>query len=170
MTAFADASRVPRPITSGAEMQALARFYPDVTWTGQIAEDSMSPGTPAMTAQGRGGHVVIQDGRWIVGDYSQEQYVRDGTLVLTWQLHWVVGWDPGRGEYRAVFADNYGHADVMSGRIDGDRLIFETAPGSPVRLRMTWDAVDPADIIWTNEASVDRGSWTLVESYHMTPD
>jgi hypothetical protein len=42
--------------------------------------------------------------------------------VLTWQLHWVAGWDPTTSEYRATLADNYGHADVMRGWIDGNRL------------------------------------------------
>jgi hypothetical protein len=31
-----------------------------------------------MTAEGRGRHEVIQDGRWIVGTYVQDQYLADG--------------------------------------------------------------------------------------------
>src|SRR5690242_17503786 len=114
-------------------MLALQRFCRDVTWTGTISAGGMAPGTPRMTATGRGSHELIQDGRWIVGSYAQEQYLTDGTYVLTWQLHWVAGWDPARGGYRATIADNYGHADVMNGRIDGDRLTFESVGGSPVR-------------------------------------
>ena len=34
-------------------------------------------------------HEIIQDGRWIVGTYQQDQFLADGTFVLTWQLHWV---------------------------------------------------------------------------------
>ena len=49
-----------------------------------------------MTAEGRGVHTPIQDGLWIVGDYEQDQFLLDGTFVLKWQLHWVVGWGPGR--------------------------------------------------------------------------
>jgi Protein of unknown function (DUF1579) len=163
------AATVPRPITPGPEMTALQRFYPDVTWTGTIAAGGMGPDTPEMTARGRGTHELIQDGRWIVGSYAQEQYLTDGTWVLTWQLLWVAGWDPARGEYRAVLADNYGHADVMHGYIDGDRLVFESVGAAPVRLRMTWDATDPADIIWRNESSLDGTDWTLIETYRMTP-
>jgi hypothetical protein len=65
---------VPRPITPGAEMAALLRFHRDVTWTGTVAEGGMGPGTPAMIARGSGAHRVIQDGRWVVGDYRQDQY------------------------------------------------------------------------------------------------
>jgi hypothetical protein len=159
---------VPRPIPVGPEMAALDRFYPDVTWTGRIVAGGMGPGTPAMRADGQGHHERIQDGRWIVGTYTQEQYLEDGTHVLRWQLHWVVGWDPVNARYQATLADNYGHADVMSGRIDGDQLIFETPGDRPLPLRMTWDASDPAAVTWMNEVCVD-GRWALIERYRMTP-
>jgi hypothetical protein len=169
-TAAVDAAAtVPRPVAPGPEMAALTRFYPDVTWTGTVVAGGMGPGTPEMTAIGRASHRRIQDGRWIVVTCSQEQYLLDGTFVLTWQLHLVVGWDPAQGEYRATIADNYGHAGVLRGRIDGARLVFETVDDSPVRLRMTWDAADPAHLTWRNESSVDGRDWLLIETYVMTP-
>jgi hypothetical protein len=162
-------ANVPKPITPGPEMEALARFHPDITWTGTIEEGGMGPGTPAMTATGRGRHGWIQDGRWIVGDYEQDQRLPDGTFVLRWQLHWVAGWDPGSGDYRATIADNYGHADVLRGRIEGERLTFETIADRPVRLRLVWDRADPAEMVWRNEMSVNGGPWTLVEEYRCRP-
>jgi hypothetical protein len=122
MSAVTDLDSIPKPITPGPEMAALARFHTDVTWTGTIQAGGMGPGTPVMTAVGWGKHETIQDGRWIVGTYQQDQFLPDNTFVLTWQLHWVAGWDPTAGEYRATLADNYGHADVMRGWIEGDRL------------------------------------------------
>lgn len=157
--------QVPRPITPGVEMQELARFYRDVTWTGTIVEGGMGPGTPEMTGTGSGVHELIQDGRWIVGTYEQDQFLLDGTFVLRWQLHWVVGWDPDSREYRATLADNYGHADVMRGTIDGDRLTFETIGEGAVRLRLVWDVTDPDALTWRNEVSVGGGPFTLVEEY-----
>ena len=165
----AEVAPVPVPIAVGPEMEALARFHQDVTWTGAIEEGGMGPGTPAMRAVGWGKHQTIQDGRWIVGTYEQDQYLADGTFVLRWQLHWVAGWDPTNGEYRATIADNYGHADVMRGWIDGDRLIFETVGDPPVRLRLVWDASHPTDLTWRNEMSVGGGPWSLVEEYHCSP-
>ena len=162
------AATVPRPIAAGPEMEALARFYPDVVWTGTIEAGGMGPGTPEMTAIGRASHRFIQGGRWIVVTCSQEQYLVDGTFVLTWELHLVVGWDPSHGEYRATIADNYGHAALMRGRVHGDRLIFETTDASPPRLRMTWDASNPAELTWRNESSLDGVEWSLIEAYHMT--
>jgi hypothetical protein len=170
MTAIVGQSRVPKPISAGPEMEALARFHVDVTWTGTIEAGGMGPGTPAMTARGRGVHERIQDGCWIVGDYEQDQFLTDGSFVLRWQLHWVAGWDPVAGEYRATIADNYGHADVMHGWIEGDRLTFETIGNPPVRLRLLWDVSDPRDLTWRNEMSVGGGPWMLVEEYHMTPE
>jgi hypothetical protein len=119
-------------------MAALARFFPGVAWTGTVAAGGMGPGTAEMTAVGRPSHRFIQDGRWIVVTGSQEQSMFVGTFVLTWQLHLVAGWDPSHGDYRATIADNYGHAVLMSGRIDRDRLVFETVDDAgAVRLRMT---------------------------------
>ena len=115
MVSRPDVNRVPKPIIPGPEMEALARFHPDITWTGTIEESGMGPGMPAMTAVGWGKHERIQDGRWIVGTYEQDQRLLDETFVLRWQLHWVAGWDPTSGEYRATIADAYGHADVMAG-------------------------------------------------------
>ena len=163
------AAAVPQPVGVGPEMAALARFYRDVTWTGAIHEGGMGPGTPAMTGVGRGKVQAIQDGRWIVLDCEQDQFLHDGTFVLTWQLHWVSGWSPEHGEYRAVMTDNYGHAEVYRGRIEGDRLVFESLEGAAARLRFSWDASDPGVILWCNEMSLDEGSWFLIEEYAMVP-
>jgi hypothetical protein len=169
MATRTDTETIPMPITVGPEMEALARFHADVRWTGTIEAGGMGPGTPPMTALGWGKHHRIQDGRWIVGTYQQDQYLLDGTFVLRWQLHWVAGWDPVTGGYRATIADNYGRADVMQGSIDGDRLTFETVGDRAVRLRMVWDLGDPTDMIWRNEMSVMGAPWSLVEEYHCTP-
>jgi len=163
MSTRADAAAVPKPIDAGPEMAALGRFYRDVTWNGVIHAGGMGPGTPAMTGVGRARATAIQDGRWITLDCEQEQFLDDGTFVLKWQLHWVSGWAPEHGEYRAVMADNYGHADVFRGRIEGDRLIFESIAETGIRLRFTWDASDPDVINWRNEMSAGDGSWFLIE-------
>lgn len=161
--------RVPKPSIPGRAMDERARFHRDVTWTGTITEDGMGPGTPAMTAIGRGKHELIQAGRWIVGTYEQDQYLPDGTFVLRWQLHWVAGWDPAAREYRATVADNYGHAEVMRGWIDGDRLSFESLGTPYVRIRLAWDVTNPGLMRWRNECSVAGGPWSLVEEYSCTP-
>jgi hypothetical protein len=155
-------NQVPKPVTPGPEMAALARFHRDVTWAGFIAEGAMGPGTPPMTAVGSGTHEYIQDGRWIVGNYQQDQFLLDGTFVLTWQLHWVAGWDPVANEYRATVADNYGHAEVMCGDIDGDQLVFESLGEPPVRLRLVWDVTDSDHVTGATRcrSTVLHGRWS----------
>ncbi len=75
MAGGAGAAAVPKPIGVGPEMQALRRFFPQVvSWAGTIHEGGMGPGTPAMRGIGRGMARVIQDGRWIAGDYEQDQF------------------------------------------------------------------------------------------------
>ena len=50
----ADVAAVPQRIGVGPEMEALGRFYRDVTWKGIIIhEGGMGPGTPTMTGVGR---------------------------------------------------------------------------------------------------------------------
>jgi Protein of unknown function (DUF1579) len=158
-------SGVPLPLQPGDEMQRLARFHRDVRWTGTIQAGGMGPGSPAMTANGEGRHHTIQNGLWIVGDYRQDQYLTDGSFVLTWELHWVAGWDATSREYVATHADNYGHAGVLGGRLAGDRLVFESPAGLAVRIRLTWDVRTADRLTWRNEISVDGGQWALVEQY-----
>ena len=160
---------VPKPIVPGLQMAELTRFLVDTTWTGTIVQDGMGPGTPEMDCSGFGRHEAIQDGRWIVGTYEQDQFLTDGSFVLKWQLHWVAGWDPTACEYRAMFADNYGRAGVMRGWIEGDHLTFETLGDEQVRVRLVWDTTDPTAILWRNEMSVGGSPWSLVEEYHCRP-
>ena len=162
---MSETSLVPPPAVAVREMTDLSRFFKDVTWTGSIEPDGMGPGSPPMTAIGEGAHTMIQDGLWIVGDYRQDQYLTDGSFILTWELHWVAGWDPSSHQYVATYADNYGRAGIMRGRISGDQLVFESAPGEPIRIRLTWDLIAKDRVTWRNEISVNGGPWTLVEQY-----
>ena len=91
MSTQSNVEAVPKPIEVGPEMEALRRFYRDCTWGGTIHEGGMGPGTPAMRGIGRGTVKTIQEGRWIAGDFEQEQFLEDGTFVLKWQLHWFRG-------------------------------------------------------------------------------
>ncbi|HSJ36548.1 MAG TPA: DUF1579 family protein [Acidimicrobiia bacterium] len=160
---------IPRPVEAGAEMEALQRFHRDVTWQGRIEEGGMGPGTPAQTATGKAVHHWIQNGRWVVGEFEQDQFLEDGTFILKWELHWVCGWDPFNREYRATVADCYGHTEIMRGRIDGDIMVFESMRDTPPMLKMTWDVSSPDVLLWRNEMSLDGSDWMLVEEYEMIP-
>ena len=160
---------IPRPVSAGEETQALRRFHRDMTWAGSIEEGGMGPGTPAQTAKGRATHHWIQDGRWVVGEFEQDQYLEDCTFVMKWELHWVCGWDPANVEYRATVADCYGHTEIMRGWIDGDLMTFESMRDEMPKLRMTWDASAAEFISWRNEMTFDGVDWQLIEEYRMAP-
>lgn len=159
---------LPLPLHAGNEMRRLARFHRDVRWTGTVQPGGMGPGSSAMTAVGEGRHYAIQDGLWIVGDYQQDQYFPDGTFALHWQLHWVAGWDPQVGMYRASAADNYGHLELLSGRIEGKLLTFRSIGNPPVRIQLSWNIVDDDTMTWRNEVSVHGAPFELVERYVCT--
>jgi len=122
-----------------------------------------------MTAHGSGTHTLIQDGRWgrrrlPPGSVPARRHARADLAAAL-----VAGWDPALSEYRATVADCYGHAEVMCGRIDGDRLVFESTGDPPVRIRLTWDVVGLDTVVWRNESSAGGGPWFLVEEYRCTP-
>ena len=88
--------------------------------------------------------------------------------MLRWQLHWVAGWDRTAGEYRACSADNNGpNLAIYRGRIDGDRLIYESLQASLPRIRLTWILADPDHATWRNEFTLDGETWSLIEQYEM---
>jgi hypothetical protein len=159
---------VPRPIEAGPEMTELARFFFDCVWIGTVDRSEMGAPIQEMLALGQGRHERIQAARWIVGTFVRHQFARDGTRILTWELHLVMGWSPAYGEYRATSTDNYGRADVLRGHVTGDRLVFETIGAQPVRVRLVWDVTDPANMTWRRYLSVHGGPWSSVERWHLT--
>jgi Protein of unknown function (DUF1579) len=162
-------TRLPTSAHPGPEMAALAPFYRDWEWTGTIEAGGMGPGSPAMTGRGRARGAWIHGGLWYAGDFEQEQVLADGTFVLKWQLHWVTGWDPVAGEYRASSADNNGpNLAIYRGRIEGDRLIYESLQDALPRIRLTWILTDSTHATWRNEFTVDGETWSLIEEYEMT--
>jgi hypothetical protein len=164
------ADMIPRPVTPGVEIEKLRRFHRDGTWTGMIHPGGMGPGTPAQLARGQARHHWIQDGRWVVGEYEQDQTLEDGTFLLKWELHWVCGWDPMAGEYKATIADNYGRAALLRGRIVDNQMVFESTSEQTPLLRLTWELTPRGSILWSNEMSFDGSKWMLVEDYEIEPE
>jgi hypothetical protein len=159
---------LPRSAAPGAEMAALAPFFRDWTWRGTIQANGMGPGSPEMTGVGRAVCRLAQDGLWYVCDFEQEQRLTDGRFVLRWQLHWVTGWDGVAHEYRASSADNNGpNLALYRGRLEGDRLLYESLQEGLPRIRLTWILDGPDHATWKNEYTLDGTTWTLIEAYEM---
>jgi hypothetical protein len=162
------ATWVPPVVMPGPETTALARFHWDCAWTGTIEPDTMGRGSPRMSAVGQARFTWTDDGLWLRGEFAQDQFAGE-RLVLTWKAHYLIGWDPRARDYVAFMADNCGHAGVMRGKIDGDRLVLESTDEGPAAFRVTWDLADPEAPSWIDEVSLDGGPWQLIERYVMTP-
>jgi hypothetical protein len=163
-----ETNTLPRSATPGPEMAALAPFYRDWSWVGDIVPGGMGPGSPGMRGIGHARCRLIMDGLWYDCDFEQDQRLADGTHVLTWHLAWITGWDGHAGEYRAVSADDQGPTlGVFRGWIDGSTLVYETLGDGGPRIRLTWIPQGADHCLWRNEASLDGVSWTLVEEYRM---
>ena len=159
---------IPRSAEPGPEVAALAPFYRDWTWTGTIEAGGMGPGSPVMTGIGKATCRLIQEGLWWACDFEQEQRLADGTHVLDWRLHWVAGWDGRAGEYRASSADNSGpNLAIFRGRLEDDRLVYESLAEGLPRIRLTWILDDETHARWRNEYTLDGSTWTLIEEYRM---
>jgi hypothetical protein len=159
---------LPRSAVAGPEMAVLAPFYRDWRWTGTIEAGGMGPGSPEMHGAGRAVCRLIEDGLWYDCDFEQDQLLADGSFVLRWQLHWVAGWDAMAGEYRASSADNNGPSLALyRGRIDGERLVYESLSADLPRIRLTWLLANPDHGTWRNEITFDGETWSLIEEYEM---
>ena len=162
------ATQLPHSAVAGSEMVALAPFYRNWTWTGTIQAGGMGPGSPEMSGAGRAVCRPIQDGLWYDCDFEQDQLLADSTFVLRWRLHWVTGWDQLAGEYRASSADNNGPSlAIFRGRIEGERLVYESLSSILPRIRLTWILTDPDHATWRNELTLDGETWSLIEEYEM---
>ena len=76
--------------------------------------------------------------------------------------------DRSAGEYRASSADNNGpNLAAYCGRIDGDRLVYESLQEGLPRIRLTWILKDDTHATWRNEFTLDGRTWSLIEEYEM---
>jgi hypothetical protein len=159
----------PLPQRPGRQTEALRRFHRNVTWTGTVKANGA---VPEMTATGRGTFRWINRGLWVLGEFHQDQFY-EGRKVTEWSAQYIAGWDYSRKTYVAFAADSNGRCVPFVGAIEGDRFVITsegaTIGGAPVRLRMIWDATDPAVMRWRNEMSIADGPWTLIEEYDMHP-
>lgn len=162
-------------IKPGPQTRALERFHGDGTWTGTVKAGVSGPGSPEMTAKGKGTSRWIINGLWVDCDFEQDQFVA-GKKVLEWKAKWIGGWDFMAQEYRGLSVDNNGASSIFRGWMEGDnKLVMESISpmelmGQPLKMRLTWDATEyPKIVKWCNEYSINNGPWTLFEEYIVKP-
>lgn len=154
----------PEAARGGREMEELRRFFRDCTWTGRVLADPSNPSSPELEVVGKSVFSPIMDGLWLAGDLEEEFFYR-GEKVDEEKCHYIVGWSPGPGEYKAVSVDSLGNAMLNAGRIEGDILVLETPGDPPVRLRMSIDLSDEARPRWYSEVAQQGEPWLRIEEY-----
>jgi len=68
----------------------------------------------------------------------------------------------------ASSADNNGpNLAIYRGRIEGDRLVYESLQEALPRIRLTWILKGSDHATWRNEFTLDGQTWGLIEDYEM---
>jgi hypothetical protein len=136
--------------------ELIKKFTRNATWEGHLPAGALGMNSPAMATRGSVRCRWAVDDMWLVCEI--EDHMGD---TRVWKAVWVSGWDQGHGEYRGAIFDSFGNASMMRGKLDGEKLIFESMDdvimhGHATRLRFTFDAaVSDRGVEFTAEHSVN---------------
>ena len=162
----AAAEAMPAPPKPGPETEALKPFAKNMTWTGKAPAGSMGPGSPEMPTKGSARCKWTINNLWAMCDI--ESTMGTGKEAMKWSAHEVFGWDFMAKEYHASMVDSFGALVEMTGKLEGQKLTWETPKevmmmGKPTKLRVTMDATDPKAIKFTSEHTAAGGKWMTDE-------
>jgi hypothetical protein len=127
----------------GPETSLIKKFTKNASWEGHLPAGALGMNAPAMATRGSVKcHWAVND-LWLVCEI--EDQMGEGPTARVWKAVWVSGWDFGHKEYRGSIFDSFGNASMMRGKLDGEKLIFESMDdvimfGHATRLRFTFDA------------------------------
>lgn len=143
----------------GPETALIKKFTRNAAWEGLLPAGALGMNAPAMPTRGFVRcHWAVND-LWLVCEI--EDQMGAGPDARVWKAVWVSGWDFGLKEYRGAIFDSFGNASMMRGKVDGEKLIFESMDdvimhGHATRLRFTFDAgVSDKGVRFTAEHSVN---------------
>jgi hypothetical protein len=159
------------PPTPGPETKALAPFTKNVTWIGRSPANAWGPNSPEMPIKGTG------TCKWELENLRAvcelEHTTGKGKRAIRWKRHWTYGWDFGAKAYRGAMVDSSGVATTMHGKIEGEKITWESASavmmaGQPSKVRMSMDATDPNAIKFIGEHTMN-GRWVVDEESVLKP-
>jgi hypothetical protein len=155
----------PKPGEETTKLKALAGNW---TWTGEMKEGAMGPGSKAMKTTGKANCKWIDGNLWLQCDAS------DTSGPMKWQGTYTIGWDFMQKGYRSVMVDNMGSAGMMFGTLEGTKLTLDLPPGvtmdmngHKMAMRISWDWTDAKAVKFTMEQQMDGGAWTVSEENTM---
>jgi hypothetical protein len=161
----------PKPPTPGAETKALEAFTKSVTMTGKAPAGAWGPGSPEMATKGKGTCKWEVNNLWAVCELEDTMGV--GKQAMTWKGHWTYGWDFAAKAYRGVMVDSWGMAMMLDGKIEGQKITWESKGevmmmGQPTKVRFSMDVTDPKAIKFIGEHTA-AGNWVVDEESVMKP-
>lgn len=162
----------PKLAKPSAETRALLPIAVDGSWTGMVPANAMGDGAAEMPTNGS------QDCKWSVDNLWLTCNIRDkmglGKDALTWRGIITIGYDYLNKEYRASVVDNFGTMNLMTGKLDGNKLALTSVldtivEGKKCKGRLTFDWTDPAAIKIVSENSTDGGEFKVMEDATLRP-
>lgn len=149
-TASADSKPAQKPPAAeksdtfkpAAEMKAIKPFMASMTIKGTILPGGFGPGSKEMPTEGTYKCSAVVEGFGYRCEL--EEKIGTGQTMMVWKAQMVIGWEPASKLYKAVMVDNMGSTLPLDGKLDGQKLIWETPSpvamgGGTVRNRLTLD-------------------------------
>jgi hypothetical protein len=159
---------MPKP---GPETLALKPLIGALVTSGEVKAGAMGPSSPAMPAKGTHTCKWILDNLWVLCEI--EDTAGAPPKAMTWKGQLIAGWDFEAKAYRGAIADNMGTINMMSGKLEGQKLVWDssgTMMGKPVKYRITLDFTDAKAIKFTDERQYGgSGPFVLAEEGVMKP-
>ena len=154
----------PKPTEETKKLSFLVGTF---NGTGKLEKGAMGPDSAEMTSKSKQTCKWALGNLWVVCDISDTAGA--GKTAMTWMGHMLIGYDLEAKQYRNVGADNMGTAYDLNARIEGNKLVMESAHdvmmmGMPVKFRFTYDFTDPKALKFTDERSMKGGPWQLAET------
>lgn len=157
---------MPMPQKPGAETRALLPIAVDGKIKGKMPANAMAEGTPEMETSGKIDCEWTVDNLWLACEIKET--MGTGKDAMKWSGQFMLGYDFMAKEYRATMVDNMGAASMMTGKLEGNKLIltsmFETMmDGKKCKGRFTYDWTNPKAIKLISENSTDGAPFKIIE-------
>jgi hypothetical protein len=166
LAAAAGADEPAKPDAAAPQgVKALAPFMRAMSIKGTIPAGSMGPDSKELTTSG------TMTCKPLFGASGYECEMADqlgtGKKAMQWKARFVIGWDGVSKLYKGVMVQNMGSVLALDGRIDGQKLVWETP--NPVnegekdfKDRLTFDL---GELKFTDEhQTVGTTDWKMFES------
>jgi hypothetical protein len=163
---------MPKPIKPAEETFALQPIAIDARWVGRVLPNAFKEGSPEMATKGN------MDCSWTAGNLwlscKLKETMGKGKEAMTWQGVMTVGYDYLNKEYRATMVDSMGGSQLLSGNLEGNKLVLTSMTttkvnGEDCRGRISFDWTNPKEIKFTGENAKGAGDFKVTHEATLRP-